>query len=335
MGNSKGGKSEFRYFVPGGTIKAVEDPSKIDNLALLLGKFSPFREKKEKVEANFSVLRDALKKVEITENAINAYKRFLNDYLMLLKSLNARMGVLQSQSRLVVGLGDESVYEVSIRLLRNYGIPYIPGSAVKGVTRAWAVYMMAELLDGYGEFEKDFFKRAGKIDEMLGKGNAEAFPEKVEISGLSKHLKEFLKVFSENPNKGTVDARRIAETLMKIFGTTEKMGEVVFFDALPSPAEEPPKKPEDLSFLRVILEFDIMNPHYGPYYSEGKPPGDWYSPVPVILLTVAKGTPFLFAVARSSTAKEDLTEKAWTLMKLALKYHGVGAKTALGYGRFE
>ncbi len=33
---------------------------------------------------------------------------------------------MRTKSRLVVGLGDESVYETSIRLHRNYGVPYIP-----------------------------------------------------------------------------------------------------------------------------------------------------------------------------------------------------------------
>lgn len=41
--------------------------------------------------------------------------------------------------RLVVGLGNESVYETSMTLHHVYGIPYIPGSAVKGVVRSWII----------------------------------------------------------------------------------------------------------------------------------------------------------------------------------------------------
>lgn len=40
--------------------------------------------------------------------------------------------------RMVVGLGAESVLETSIRLHRIYGFPIIPGTAVKGLARAYA-----------------------------------------------------------------------------------------------------------------------------------------------------------------------------------------------------
>lgn len=40
-------------------------------------------------------------------------------------------------SGLIVGLGGASVRDTSIALLRNYGVPYIPGSALKGLARAW------------------------------------------------------------------------------------------------------------------------------------------------------------------------------------------------------
>ncbi len=40
--------------------------------------------------------------------------------------------------RLVVGLGNPSVYETSITLHHIYGFPYIPGSALKGITSHWA-----------------------------------------------------------------------------------------------------------------------------------------------------------------------------------------------------
>src|ERR1017187_4825201 len=38
--------------------------------------------------------------------------------------------------RLAMGLGNESVLEVGIRLSHSYGTPVIPGSAVKGVLRS-------------------------------------------------------------------------------------------------------------------------------------------------------------------------------------------------------
>src|SRR5260221_1751552 len=42
------------------------------------------------------------------------------------------------KGRMIVGLGDESVLETSIMLHRTYGVPYIPGSALKGLAASYA-----------------------------------------------------------------------------------------------------------------------------------------------------------------------------------------------------
>jgi CRISPR-associated protein Cmr6 len=79
-----------------------------------------------------------------------------------------------------------------------------------------------------------------------------------------------------------------------------------------------------------------MNPHYGDYYSDDKgktPPADYLSPNPIKFLTVATGTVFAFrAVAEK---KDDLPQKVRNAFISALTQEGVGAKTAIGYGRFE
>ena len=41
--------------------------------------------------------------------------------------------------RMVVGLGSDHVQETSMTLDHVYGIPYLPGSAVKGVVRSWVI----------------------------------------------------------------------------------------------------------------------------------------------------------------------------------------------------
>ncbi len=55
------------------------------------------------------------------------------------------VGVTQKQmrfatvkGRMIIGLGDESVLETSITLHRTYGVPYIPGSALKGLAASYA-----------------------------------------------------------------------------------------------------------------------------------------------------------------------------------------------------
>jgi len=104
-------------------------------------------------------------------------------------------GGLSLNWRLIINLGATSVYETSLLFHRNYSIPYIPGSAVKGVTRHWAIQKFAEAHQ----------KSAGKIAVSLEKG------EDLEIS---------------------VDGITFRD-IIDIFGTLDKKGEVIFLDALP------------------------------------------------------------------------------------------------------
>jgi CRISPR-associated protein Cmr6 len=118
------------------------------------------------------------------------------------------------------------------------------------------------------------------------------------------------------------------ELIEAVFGTKPqvtplKAGQVIFFDAVPTQVPE--------------LEPDVMNPHYGKYYSKetdrGRPvpPADYLSPVPVYFLTVAGGCEFAFAVAPRN-GDGDLAETTADWLKQALQEMGVGAKTVAGYG---
>lgn len=104
-----------------------------------------------------------------------------------------------------------------------------------------------------------------------------------------------------------------------------RKGALVFFDAYPL---DPPQ-----------TKVDVMNPHYGPYYSDkiGKnAPADYYNPIPVFFLTV-ENTSFQFIMGgNKETLVQTLGNKTildW--LKDALENHGIGAKTAVGYGYFK
>jgi CRISPR-associated protein Cmr6 len=119
-----------------------------------------------------------------------------------------------------------------------------------------------------------------------------------------------------------------------IFGCPEKSyykesmkGRVTFFDAMPTTT---PK-----------IALDILNPHYGLYYTEGKPPADYYDPKPIFFLTVMD-TNFSFNIGIKNQDNnpieegkfkgKELIEITYIYMKDALENHGIGAKTAVGYG---
>lgn len=65
----------------------------------------------------------------IPETYLVSYKRWEK---MLVDS-GAKIHKATVKGRMVVGLGDESVIETSVALHHTYGVPYIPGSALKGL----------------------------------------------------------------------------------------------------------------------------------------------------------------------------------------------------------
>lgn len=112
----------------------------------------------------------------------------------------------------------------------------------------------------------------------------------------------------------------------------EYQGSLVFFDAYPT------SKPK--------LKVDVMNPHYGTYYSDTtntKPPADYYNPVPIFFVTVEK-TKFQFIIGIRDSENEigridsiggtyfDLGKQ---FLNEALTQKGLGAKTSVGYGYFK
>lgn len=114
------------------------------------------------------------------------------------------------------------------------------------------------------------------------------------------------------------------DAFIKVFGSQDHAGEVTFFDAFPT--------------VKPTLKVDIMNPHYGEYYGDKKnkvAPTDTQSPKPINFLTVEK-TEFRFMMG----AKKGLDtfmikdKKIEDWLTEALQNHGLGAKTAVGYGYF-
>jgi CRISPR-associated protein Cmr6 len=67
-----------------------------------------------------------------------AYEEFYKRWLRMLNDRGAKRRTARVKGRMIIGLGDESVLETAITLHRTYGVPYIPGSALKGLAAAYA-----------------------------------------------------------------------------------------------------------------------------------------------------------------------------------------------------
>lgn len=126
------------------------------------------------------------------------------DTINLLKSSGFHLKEFHAtcQWRLIIGLGASHPQETSMTLHHTYGIPYIPGSAIKGATRYCAVLKFAE------KDKKDdegWEKAIERISRSLEEGT---------VLGISLDSLKF-------------------KNLIDIFGTQNQHGEVIFMDAYP------------------------------------------------------------------------------------------------------
>ena len=105
-------------------------------------------------------------------------------------------------------------------------------------------------------------------------------------------------------------------------------GQMIILDSYPL---EPPKLGED-----------ILNPHYRDYYEGNRGPTEDQSPVPVRFLVVKPGAEFMFRILlrfpygkAPCQEQEKLARRVEENIRQAITEVGMGAKTALGFGRFR
>ena len=150
-----------QYNLPADTSMLVNDHIRnCKNLALILDKYPP-----QSVVADTKNkgpwLQDLLKGGHIdTALTQSAYNRW---YTMM-SAMNAIRFNASLDWRMVIGLGSESVLETDITLHHLYGIPFIPASALKGLTRAYVTEEYKEYYVPEGKPEEQR-KASKKIDD--------------------------------------------------------------------------------------------------------------------------------------------------------------------------
>jgi CRISPR-associated protein Cmr6 len=206
---------------------------------------------------------------------------------------------LSLQDKLAIGLGSASAYETGITLHPIYGIPFLPASSIKGIVRSW-------IITNVFKDEKDALQDKAFCDIFGCRGDTI-----IEIDEAKIQCKSFYKL---NPSfKGD---------------SGERMGNIIFLDAFP--------------IHKPLMKVDIMTPHYSEWYSDGRtPPADYLSPVPIPFLTI-QDTKFNFylvlrdnyteSISFKNENKLDILDIASIWLIKALTEHGIGAKTAVGYG---
>jgi len=134
-----------------------------DNASLLLAKYlgdSKSPEDKAKVQ------KWAMQAVQYCQNAQSVYAHAFNRWKNLLPSSADKAVVTTKSGRLIIGLGSDNVLESGITLQHTYGVPYIPSSALKGLS---AHYCNTE----WGTREPKFRKTGEYYEVIFGtNGNA-------------------------------------------------------------------------------------------------------------------------------------------------------------------
>lgn len=236
----------------------------------------------------------------------------------------------QAIAPFTTGLGNEHPLENGFAFLWPYGLPYLPGSGVKGVVRRAA----EELAEGMWGDKKGWSKDPA-YPLLRRKSNGE-------FEGVKDDRKEPIQLsvldvlFGREPPSGDSHAVR---------------GALAFWDVIPLIAGD-------------SLMVEVMTPHQGHYYQQKQDrrsgdsttPHDSGQPVPICFLTVPPGSQFSFHVVCDVAHLERLTahklEGAPDLLathdgrplwqhllqaafEQAFEWLGFGAKTAVGYGSLE
>jgi len=94
---------------------------------------------REEIQSRRDLVREVagIQVPEVYRPWFQRWKKALRDY-------GAELRVAKTKGRLAIGLGTESVLETSITLNLTYGVPYIPGSALKGLAAAFARQHLGE-----------------------------------------------------------------------------------------------------------------------------------------------------------------------------------------------
>jgi CRISPR type III-B/RAMP module RAMP protein Cmr6 len=204
-------------------------------------------------------------------------------------------------ARLMVNLAGGVVENAGIALDRCFGLPFIPGSAVKGIARSQALWEIHET-------KSDDKRRLLKLAMLLFGYGANDIKGKGDFAWAG----------------GAANARETAKEI----GANDFKGCACFLPAYPT---TPP--------TLVVDMVNPHYPEY--YRGKRQRATDDENPVPNYFPAVEAGSAFGFAVLLNRTPEnaalptEDLLAQAKAWLQRAVTHKGVGAKTAAGYGWFE
>jgi CRISPR type III-B/RAMP module RAMP protein Cmr6 len=271
--------------------------------------------------------------------------------------------------RMVIGMSSPNPLETSITLHPQYGIPLIPGSSVKGLTRAWCLLTLGYDLGIYPMARKDYLMRKFEtkiVDgkEVFNKNGKKLIRRNTPLDTPMELLEAFLVAVDSEEEGSAEDQRQVlleklkSDLAVKTWNKVKEsqlprgiLAKSTFEEVLALekakhflPVFGVTDRQGEVNFYDALpicwsYKVDVMTPHYGPYYrgeldDQGKPipPADWLEPIPITFLALDKGTRFRFDV---QSANSELAPIALKWLKAAVQEFGAGGKTMTGYGEIK
>jgi len=274
-----------------------------DHLSLAYAAWAPVQPGGKVPDESRADWLNALARLAVSPDYVWAFKRWKASF----QPPGDRSFELTLASRLLVGHGNPSATDVGLAVHHTWGVPVIPGSALKG--------LLAHYVDAvYGPDDPD-----KPPWEQTGEERQRASYQGVTWRGRRIHRGpgEVYRVLFGAPDADEDDAMRNHGLEAGAAG-----GHIVFHDALYVPGSAQDDRP---------FAVDVLTVHQKGYYdSSGATwPNDYDSPNPVSFLTVRPGVRMLLGLSGPA----DWTGLAQQLLTDAIENWGVGGKTSSGYGR--
>lgn len=264
----------------------------------------------------------------------------------------ARALFARLESRLLIDMAGGTLENAGLRMDR-FGVPFIPGSAIKGCVRNFGrLYITKRIEDGARDDE--IAKLIAELAIMLGWGERDWKHGRQEPKKEGE-VGEFESDFEHACGcaERWVRLLPIAQGFLLAWLNERSQAHGASLDSLPqnfqgllsflpaypiSTADYPDAKNPEIGEPPIsLIEIDILNSHHGGYYSGDSVVAlDNESPNPVSFPGVATNTIFRFTIAPARDPRDiKWVERGVLFLRSALKSVGIGAKTNAGYGWFS
>lgn len=288
---------------------------------------------------------DALKKATHLPNSSRKLAENLHKRQQALALQNPELGYFpaKSTSPFMTGIGNEHPLENGFAFLNPYGLPYLPGSGVKGILRTVAEELALGL---YGETQGwdmlavwwlfGFDTSNIAISQKTYKGDAvlleeaerrqQAYRIWLEKGEYDREaLNRFINAVVSDKSKKEPYKNDPTRFLTSLSDEISLQGALRFWDVYPQSKE---------------LAMGILTPHHGGYFTGKNAPHDSEQPVPNVFLTIPSGSSFDFYCSCQTARLPASLRRNWQALigaafEHAFDWLGFGAKTAVGYGQMR